>query len=103
VERSVATIWQAVLKVDRVGLHDNFFELGGNSMLIAQAHRRLREELGADLALVDMFKFTTVSALAHHLSQKGEDSGAAAQKLKDEAERRRAAQARRQQTRGRGK
>ncbi|MBU8895090.1 amino acid adenylation domain-containing protein [Corallococcus sp. M34] len=103
VERSVATIWQSVLKVERVGLHDNFFELGGNSMLIAQAHRRLREELGANLALVDMFKFTTVSALAQHLSRKDEDSGAAAQKLKDEAERRRAAQARRQQARGRGK
>ncbi|WP_158619966.1 non-ribosomal peptide synthetase [Corallococcus sicarius] len=103
VERSVAAIWQAVLKVDRVGLNDNFFELGGNSLLIAQAHRRLREELGADLALVDMFKFTTVSALAQHLANKGEDSGAASQKIKDEAERRRAAQARRQQTRGRGK
>ncbi|TSC32695.1 non-ribosomal peptide synthetase [Corallococcus sp. Z5C101001] len=103
VERSVASIWQAVLKVERVGLHDNFFELGGNSLLIAQAHRRLREELGADLALVDMFKFTTVSALAQHLANKGEDAGAASQKIKDEAERRRAAQARRQQARGRGK
>ncbi|RKH03264.1 amino acid adenylation domain-containing protein [Corallococcus carmarthensis] len=103
VERSVAAIWQSVLKVERVGLNDNFFELGGNSLLIAQAHRRLREELGAELALVDMFKFTTVSALAQHLSNKGEDAGAASQKIKDEAERRRAAQARRQQTRGRGK
>ncbi|RKG91292.1 non-ribosomal peptide synthetase [Corallococcus terminator] len=103
VERSVAAIWQAVLKVERVGLHDNFFELGGNSLLIAQAHRRMREELGADLALVDMFKFTTVSALAQHLTNSGEDSGAASQKIKDEAERRRAALARRQQTRGRGK
>ncbi|MFP2895740.1 non-ribosomal peptide synthetase [Corallococcus sp. 4LFB] len=103
VERSVAAIWAAVLKVERVGLNDNFFELGGNSLLIAQAHRRLREELGAELALVDMFKFTTVSALAQHLANKGEDSGAASQKIKDEAERRRAAQARRQQARGRGK
>ncbi|MBN8226734.1 amino acid adenylation domain-containing protein [Corallococcus macrosporus] len=101
VERSVAAIWAAVLKVERVGLNDNFFELGGNSLLIAQAHRRLKEELGADLALVDMFKFTTVSALAQHLANKGEDSGAASQKIKDEAERRRAAQAKRQQARGR--
>ncbi|CAM3106872.1 amino acid adenylation domain-containing protein [Corallococcus sp. ZKHCc1 1396] len=103
VERGVAAIWQSVLKVDRVGLHDNFFELGGNSLLIAQAHRRMREELGADLSLVDMFKFTTVSALAQQLANKGEDAGAASQKIKDEAERRRAAQVRRQQTRGRGR
>ncbi|QSQ18810.1 amino acid adenylation domain-containing protein [Pyxidicoccus parkwayensis] len=104
-ERRIATIWQQVLKVSEVGLHDNFFELGGNSMLIAQAHRRLREELGANLALVDLFKLTTVSALARHLGSEG-DSGNAqeqAQSIKDEAQRRREAMGRRQQAaRGRG-
>ncbi|WP_164014718.1 non-ribosomal peptide synthetase [Pyxidicoccus trucidator] len=113
-ERRIATVWQEVLKVSDVGLHDNFFELGGNSMLIAQAHRRLRDELGANLTLVDLFKLTTVSALARHLGSggagsgdaSGEDSVAAkeqARSIKDEAERRRAAMGRRQQAaRGRG-
>ena len=67
VERSIAAIWQDVLKVERVGLQDNFFELGGNSLLIAQAHQRLRAEFKTDLSLVDMFKYPTVSALARHL------------------------------------
>jgi acyl carrier protein len=104
-ERRIATIWQQVLKVSEVGLHDNFFELGGNSMLIAQAHRRLREELGANLALVDLFKLTTVSALARHLGNEGGEGNAQeqAQSIKDEAQRRREAMGRRQQAaRGRG-
>ncbi|NPC80484.1 amino acid adenylation domain-containing protein, partial [Pyxidicoccus fallax] len=105
-ERRIATIWQQVLKVSEVGLHDNFFELGGNSMLIAQAHRRLREELGANLALVDLFKLTTVSALARHLGNAGDgevDAKEQARSIQDEAERRRAAMKNRQQAaRGRG-
>ncbi len=95
-ERQIATLWQDVLQVAQVGLHDNFFELGGNSLLIARLHRRLRDELKADLALVDMFKYSTVSALAQHLSHK-QDEAPTAQRIKDEAEKRRAALGRRQQ------
>ncbi|HEY4723308.1 MAG TPA: phosphopantetheine-binding protein, partial [Anaerolineae bacterium] len=54
-----------------MGIHDNFFELGGNSLLIAQTHHRLREELKSDLSLVDMFKYPTVNALAQHLGRNG--------------------------------
>jgi acyl-CoA synthetase (AMP-forming)/AMP-acid ligase II len=89
-ERRIAAIWQETLKVPQVGLDDNFFELGGNSLLIAQVHRRLRDELGADLTLVDMFKHTTVSALGRRL---GKPAGPAssAPALQKEGERRRAA------------
>jgi amino acid adenylation domain-containing protein len=106
-ERRVAAVWQEVLKLDQVGIHDNFFELGGNSLLLAQAHRRLREALQADLALVDLFKYTTVSALAKHLGAKqgaAEKAPATHQRIQDEAHKRKEALARRQQaakTRGR--
>jgi hypothetical protein len=96
-ERDIAIIWQEILKVDQVGLHDNFFELGGNSMLIARVHRRLRDELKMNLALVDMFKYSTVSALAIYLSHAPDEPSDTAQKLKDEADKRKAAMGRRQQ------
>ncbi len=32
-EESLAQMWRALLKVERVGRHDNFFDLGGHSLL----------------------------------------------------------------------
>lgn len=97
VEQAIATIWQSVLKVERVGLHDNFFELGGNSLLIAQAHQQLREKFKAELSLVDMFKYPTVSALAKHLSQSGQPVTPQYQTIQDQAQKRREALRQREQ------
>ena len=46
----LAAIWQALLRVERVGRHDNFFELGGHSLLVVQMMERLRQRgLSADV------------------------------------------------------
>src|SRR6185437_7152982 len=90
-ERRIAAVWQRVLGVPEVGVHDNFFELGGNSLLLAQVHRALQEEMGHKLALVDLFKHATVAALAKHLGGPDEDARKSELRIKDEAERRRAA------------
>lgn len=82
-ERTIASIWQDVLKIEKVGLHHSFFELGGNSMLMAQAHHQIREELHLTaLSLIDMFKHPTVSSLAKHISQKEDETDT----LQDERE-----------------
>ncbi|HEY0512849.1 MAG TPA: amino acid adenylation domain-containing protein [Thermoanaerobaculia bacterium] len=67
-ERIIAAVWQEALAVDTVGIHDNFFDLGGHSLLLARVHSRLREVLGRDLSLVELFKNPTVSSLAAALS-----------------------------------
>jgi hypothetical protein len=89
VERIIAAVWRDLLRVDRIGLHDNFFELGGHSLLLVQAHGRLKEALGRDVAVVDLFRFPTVSLLARYLG--GESGGAAAQKAQDLGGKQRAA------------
>ncbi len=67
-ETAIAAVWQEVLRVDRVGREDNFFELGGQSLLAARAHGRLRERLGCELEVIDLFRYPTVAALARHLA-----------------------------------
>jgi amino acid adenylation domain-containing protein len=66
-ERAIAEIWQAVLQVERVGIHDHFFELGGHSLLMVRVHGQLRDLLKRDLAIVDLFQYPTIHALAQHL------------------------------------
>jgi natural product biosynthesis luciferase-like monooxygenase protein len=94
-QESIAAIWRDVLKLPQVGTRDNFFDLGGHSLLAVQAHRRLREALGRDLSITDIFRFPTIESLSAYLGQDGND-GAAAQQGRDRAQGRRAALQRRQ-------
>ncbi|MEM8778240.1 MAG: phosphopantetheine-binding protein, partial [Cyanobacteria bacterium P01_G01_bin.49] len=69
VEKSIAIIWQQVLKVEKIGIHDNFFELGGHSLLLLQVHSQLREVLPTDLLVLDLFRYPTISSLAEFITQ----------------------------------
>jgi aryl carrier-like protein len=51
-----------------VGVEDNFFDLGGHSILLLQAHARLRERLANDLSVVALLQYPTIRSLARHLS-----------------------------------
>lgn len=64
VEEQLCAVWQETLQVDRVGLHDNFFELGGFSLLAIKLLNLIREQLGAELDLQDLFEHPDVASLA---------------------------------------
>jgi amino acid adenylation domain-containing protein len=78
-ERTITAVWQEELKVETVGIDDNFFDLGGHSLRMAKVHARLKEALGREISLIELFQFPTVSSLARHLSGAGSGSGAAAE------------------------
>ena len=65
---AVAEVWRRVLGHDRFGAHDNFFDVGGHSLLAVAVQRELRRALGREVAVVDLFRFPTVAALAGHLA-----------------------------------
>jgi amino acid adenylation domain-containing protein len=69
VQESIVRIWQEVLGLPRVGIHDNFFDIGGNSLNVVRAGMKMKEELGITIPLVTMFRYTTISKLAAHLSK----------------------------------
>ena len=93
-ERVVARAWQLALGIPSVGLNDNFFDLGAHSLTVAEAHAKLEEVLGREIALLDLFQFTTVSALAAHLDAESGGAQAAASQLSERAARRRLARQR---------
>ena len=80
VEDQVAQIWAEIIGVGTVGRDENFFDAGGTSMHVVDVYSRLvdRFEL-ADLAMIDLFEFTTVRLLAEHIEalRAGSSVGAA--------------------------
>ncbi|SFL87825.1 amino acid adenylation domain-containing protein, partial [Rugamonas rubra] len=55
VEQALAQIWAELLRAERVGRQDHFFELGGHSLLAVQMTARLRQRLGVEVALQEVF------------------------------------------------
>ena len=82
VEELVAEVWASVLGVGRVGALDNFFDAGGHSLLATQLVSRLRESLGVEVGLRQLFESPTVRGLAAAASAAlGAEAGAAAPPL----------------------
>ena len=74
VERTLASIWAAVLSHERVGTHDNFFELGGDSIVSIQVIARA-QDAGLRITPRQFFQHQTIAALAPHVGVAGASRG----------------------------
>jgi acyl carrier protein len=68
-EERIASVWETLLGIDRVGRDDDFIELGGHSVLALQLVSRLNEELGVSILMTDLFQYPTVASLAKRVGQ----------------------------------
>ncbi len=91
-ERSIAEVWQTLLRVPAVGRDQGFFELGGDSLLVAQVVGRLREALPqarqlpwSDL-LRQLINQPTVAALADYLRGQGVEGDSPLVRISDKAQ-----------------
>jgi amino acid adenylation domain-containing protein len=66
-ETALAMIWADVLKLERVGRYDNFFELGGHSLMVMRVIARLRQSLGVETPVRDLFAQPVLADLARVL------------------------------------
>ncbi|HEX4954550.1 MAG TPA: amino acid adenylation domain-containing protein [Thermoanaerobaculia bacterium] len=71
-EEALARIWCELLHREEIGVEENFFDLGGHSLLVSEMQHRLRQELGVEIRLVDLFQHGTVRALSDHLAAQGQ-------------------------------
>lgn len=63
-QKKIATIWQEVLHVEKIGIHDDFFARGGHSLLAIQLISRIRETFAVEVALQSIFEAPTIERFA---------------------------------------
>ena len=66
-EELVASIWEKVLGVEKVGINDNFFELGGHSLLATQLLLQVNDACRVELPLSKLFEDPTVASLSNYI------------------------------------
>ncbi|QOH70302.1 non-ribosomal peptide synthase/polyketide synthase [Pseudomonas putida] len=76
-QAQLATIWAQALQVERVGLADSFFSLGGHSLLATEVIARIRQGLGLEVPLRQLFEQPTLGAFADRCAELGQGAAAA--------------------------
>ncbi|WP_313645936.1 non-ribosomal peptide synthetase [Pseudomonas sp.] len=66
-ETCLAELWCELLQLQRVGRQDRFFELGGHSLLAMRMLAQVRQRLGLELPLAELFADDSLAALAASL------------------------------------
>ena len=66
-EKSLATIWQEVLGIEKIGARDDFFEIGGHSLIGITILSRVKRLTGKDLPLSLLFEVRTIEKMAAYL------------------------------------
>ncbi|HSN99708.1 MAG TPA: amino acid adenylation domain-containing protein, partial [Candidatus Nanopelagicales bacterium] len=68
IEQRLASIWQNVLRLERIGVHDNFFAIGGDSILTIQIIWQAKQA-GLLLTPKQIFQHPTIAELARVTGQ----------------------------------
>ncbi|WP_045761457.1 amino acid adenylation domain-containing protein, partial [Xanthomonas albilineans] len=68
-ETVLAGLWRELLGVEQVGRGDDFFALGGHSLLAVQLIARIRDRLGMEIQIGDVFNHSQLQALAQCLER----------------------------------
>jgi|AntAceMinimDraft_12_1070368.scaffolds.fasta_scaffold00152_20 amino acid adenylation domain-containing protein len=67
IEQQISDVWCDALKSSSIDVGTNFFDAGGHSLMLAHIHARLQQSIAPNLALVALFQYPTIRALATHI------------------------------------
>ena len=69
VELKLATLWQSVLHLERVGRDDNFFRLGGTSLSAMQLQARMQASLAMEVPMRLLFEYPHLKDLSARIGE----------------------------------
>ncbi|HKT30254.1 FkbM family methyltransferase, partial [Dyella sp.] len=70
VEEKLATLWKALLGVERVDRSDSFFELGGHSLLAVRLGFAIKKQFGVDLGISALLQAPALQAMAARIDER---------------------------------
>ncbi|MDQ0416436.1 amino acid adenylation domain-containing protein/non-ribosomal peptide synthase protein (TIGR01720 family) [Croceifilum oryzae] len=68
-EVRLASIWQEVLGIGRVGTRDHFFDLGGHSLKAMRLVSKIQKEFEVDFGLQEVFQTSTLKEMAKRIRE----------------------------------
>ncbi|MBI3408784.1 MAG: amino acid adenylation domain-containing protein [Planctomycetes bacterium] len=80
-EKQIAEVWEGLFAPRKISIKDDFFlDLGGHSLLAARMTSQLRKNSGlGELAVLDVYKHSTIASLAAHVEKRRQAAAAKAQ------------------------
>ncbi|MBA84254.1 MAG: polyketide synthase [Rhodobacteraceae bacterium] len=70
-EQQLATIWQDLLGVDKIGAEDSFFDLGGHSLVAVRLFAKVKKVFGVDFPISVLFEAPTIRKCAALIAEAG--------------------------------
>ncbi|MCK8524320.1 amino acid adenylation domain-containing protein [Aquimarina sp. D1M17] len=67
-EQQLASFWQEILAIEKVGIHDNFYELGGDSIKAIQLASKCKT-VGLHFQVKDIFNHQTISQIVSYIKE----------------------------------
>ncbi|MEL6863345.1 MAG: amino acid adenylation domain-containing protein [Bacteroidota bacterium] len=67
-EALLCDIWSTILDLERIGVEDNFFDLGGHSLLATRIVFEIKDRMGVQLAVKDLFAHPDIASLSQLLT-----------------------------------
>jgi acyl-CoA synthetase (AMP-forming)/AMP-acid ligase II/acyl carrier protein len=68
-QQIVASVFQEVLQLDRVGADENFFDLGAHSLQMVRVRALLNQQIDRPISLVSLFQYPNVRALSNFIDR----------------------------------
>jgi hypothetical protein len=69
-EKMLYKIWTEVIGQNNFSLTDNFFDVGGHSILFLRIKEMIKEKMGADFSIVDLYQYPNIKSLAMQYRKK---------------------------------
>ena len=94
-QKSLVSIWEQMLGLEKVGIQDDFFELGGDSLVLMQIHKKVQQTFDEKIAVVELYNYPTIQKLAEYIDSSSNEDDDTLSQVSSRVEKKKAAALRR--------